>query len=147
MILFFCCSHVDHTYQDGMLVASYQLGQQHISATVDINTKACDVVHHNVKCCNCGNCVVKRTATAGSATTNTQVPASHENVFYNFPDKAMWPFKNAACLENTIFKLGDPDVTCPTYQVGQLQPPDERVRQTVTQFLAQAAHAIIVFSN
>jgi hypothetical protein len=77
----------------------------------------------------------------GEATTNTQIPASHENVFYNLPIKVMWPFKNAACLENTIFILGDPDVTYPTYQAGQLQPPDKRVRQTVTQFLAQAAHA------
>ena len=50
-------------------------------------------------------------------------------------------------LENTIFILGDQDVNYPTYPPGQLQPLDERVRQIVTQFLAQAAHASIVFSN
>ena len=59
----------------------------------------------------------------------------------------MWPFKNAACLENTIFILGDADVNYPTLQAGQLQPPGERMRETVTQFLAQAAHASIEFEN
>jgi hypothetical protein len=49
----------------------------------------------------------------------------------------MWPFTNAACLENTIFVLGDPDVNYPAYHAGQLQSLDKRVRQTVTQFLAQ----------
>ena len=59
----------------------------------------------------------------------------------------MWPFKNEACLENTIFILGDPDVNYPTYQEGQLQSPDERVCETVAQFLTQVTHDIIEFSN
>ena len=59
----------------------------------------------------------------------------------------MWPFKNAACLENTIFVLGDPRVNYPTYHARQLQPQEERVHQTVTQFLVQAEYASIIYSN
>ena len=59
----------------------------------------------------------------------------------------MWSFKNAVCLENTIFILGDTDVNYPTFQGGQLQSPDERVCETVTQFLAQTTHVSIQFSN
>jgi hypothetical protein len=81
--------------------------------------------------------------TAGGTTANTQVPGVNENVFYNLPIKVMWSFKNVACLENTIFILGDPDVNYPTYQGGQLQSLDDRVCQTVTQLLVQAAHVII----
>jgi hypothetical protein len=51
----------------------------------------------------------------------------------------MWPFNNAACLENTIFILGDPDVKYPTYNLGQLQPEGDRVQKTVCRFLAEAS--------
>ena len=70
---------------------------------------------------------------------NTQIPASYEKVFYNLPIEAMWTFKNVVCLENTIFILGDPDVNYRMCQTGQLQSPDERVHETVTQFLTQVS--------
>jgi hypothetical protein len=155
--LFCLRSHVDRTYQDGVLVAACQLGDQHASveAAIEacggaervINTKACDATHRNLKCCNCANCAVKKAATAGPATASTLIPESHANVFYNLPIKAMWPFNNAACLENTIFILGDTDVKYPTYNPGQLQPLDDRVHKTVCRFLAEAGQTSFVCSE
>ena len=148
---------MDHTYQDGLLVCVCQLGEQHLSLDRAIescggpdcliSTKACDLLHRDLKCCNCPTCAVNKTATAGHPTANTQIPASHENVFFNLPIKAMWPFNNAACLDNTIFILGDPQVNYPTFQQGQLEPQDDRVRQTVTQFLVQTAEECGYVSN
>ncbi len=92
-----------------------------------MNTKACDTVHRDLKCCNCPDCAVKRAGTVGSASTNTHIPASPASL-------------NAACFDNTIFILGNPRVNYPTSQSGEIQSQEDRVHQTVCQFLAQVTY-------
>ena len=72
---------------------------------------------------------MKRAATAGEEKTKSDIPVAH--VFYNLPMKIMWPFRNAIALNNTIFMLADKEVNHPTYQIGELEPPEERVHKTV----------------
>ena len=50
----------------------------------------------------------------------------------------MWPFKNARALDNTIYMLAEKEVNHPTYQMGELEPLQERVKKTVSQFLYQS---------
>ena len=69
MFLTFSYRHVDRTYQDGLLVCALQLDQQYPSLDTVIetcgdqerliNTQSCDVLHRNLKCCNCAKCAVK----------------------------------------------------------------------------------------
>ena len=67
-------------------------------------------------------------------TTKIDIPVTHRDIFYNLPIKIMWPFKNATALNNTICMLSDPQVNHPTYQMGELEPLEERVHATVSRF-------------
>ena len=83
-------------------------------------------------------------ATAGAETTKIDIPVTHRDIFYNLPIKIMCPFKNATALNNTICMLSDPQVNHPTYQMGELEPLEERVHATVSRFLCQAVHEQIM---
>ncbi len=105
-------------YQDGLLVCVCQLGQQHPS--LDVVIEVC-----------------------GDPDRHTNPIFTRERIL-QFADQSNVVFQE--CGLSRKYHL-HPDVNYPTYQSGQLQPPDGRVCKTVTQFLSQTTHDRIEFSN
>jgi hypothetical protein len=50
-------------------------------------------------------------------------------------------------LNNTICMLSDPQVNHPTYQMGELEPLEERMHKTVSRFFCQVVHEHIMIPH